>query len=117
MELVLKAAQLAKLAHREQKRKYTGRPYDTHLARVAGLATLLPGVDEATICAAWLHDYLEDQVSFWEWKDEIIRLLEAGFPIKTVKILVELTNASKYVTPPLANREARKTYDMEHLVK
>jgi (p)ppGpp synthase/HD superfamily hydrolase len=116
-DLVFRAAQLAERAHAGQTRKYTNRPYVTHLARVAGMAMLIPGVDEATICAAWLHDYLEDQVNFWEWKNALVDLLEQGFPVKTVKLLVELTNASKYVDPPLVNRKARKEYDLTSLAK
>ena len=43
MNTIIVAAQLAANEHRHQKRKYTGYPYITHLARVAGRVLLLRG--------------------------------------------------------------------------
>jgi (p)ppGpp synthase/HD superfamily hydrolase len=51
--------------HREQKRKYTGEPYATHLAQVAGLAGCAeypfgsPSLADIS-ATAWLHDAMED---------------------------------------------------------
>lgn len=60
MSMILKAAAITVRAHQGQKRKYNGRPYVTHPARVAGRVGLLPGVTEEMVAAAYLHDVLED---------------------------------------------------------
>jgi (p)ppGpp synthase/HD superfamily hydrolase len=60
MNLIIKAADLANIAHEGQKRKYNGRPYIEHLMRVAGRVTLLSDSTEEEIAAAWLHDVIED---------------------------------------------------------
>lgn len=53
--------------HRHQVRKYTGEPYASHLAEVAGIVATVAGdnrdgvaVDDM-LSAAWLHDAQEDQ--------------------------------------------------------
>jgi len=62
--------------HRHQVRKYTGEPYASHLAEVAGIVATVAGdnrdgvaVDDM-LSAAWLHDAPEDQgVSLDEIED------------------------------------------------
>ncbi|MEJ2520259.1 MAG: HD domain-containing protein, partial [Desulfuromonadales bacterium] len=56
-----RARQFAEHAHRSvnHRRKYTGEAYITHPAAVAELVASVTR-DEATICAAWLHDVIED---------------------------------------------------------
>jgi GTP pyrophosphokinase len=49
---------VAEAAHRGQRRA-NGDPYITHPLAVAGIATRL-GADEDTVCAALLHDVVED---------------------------------------------------------
>lgn len=64
--LSTQAMLFAKRVHEGQVRKYTGLPYFSHLAEVAGIAmsagwrhpTVHPDVFMAT---AWLHDSIEDQ--------------------------------------------------------
>ena len=41
------------------RRKYTGEPYITHPAAVVELVRSVPHT-EAMLCAAWLHDTVED---------------------------------------------------------
>jgi (p)ppGpp synthase/HD superfamily hydrolase len=43
----------------DHRRKYTGEPYIAHLVAVAELLRSVPHT-EAMICAAWLHDVVED---------------------------------------------------------
>lgn len=59
MNRIDKSMELATLAHEGQTRKYTGEPYVEHAQRVAALVKLATK-DEATICAALLHDTIED---------------------------------------------------------
>jgi (p)ppGpp synthase/HD superfamily hydrolase len=64
MSIAFKAMQFAVEAHKDQRRKYTGVPYWSHLAEVAGIVSTVAGsfinVSEL-IAAAWLHDCVEDQ--------------------------------------------------------
>ncbi len=59
LELVKKAYAFAKKKHRNQKRQ-NGEPYFIHLEETALLACRIY-LDENTICAALLHDVIEDQ--------------------------------------------------------
>lgn len=58
-DLVLKAAQFAAEAHKGQVRKYTGQPYIVHPVEVMNLVATVPHT-EAMLCAALLHDTVED---------------------------------------------------------
>lgn len=60
-DLVLRAMLFAAEVHARQVRKYTGEPYFTHLAEVAGITATVLGTDEIALAAAWLHDCVEDQ--------------------------------------------------------
>lgn len=63
---LLRAIELARLAHEKQVRKYTGIPYFTHLAEVASIVSLVTN-DVDTIATAYLHDTLEDtRLTFYE---------------------------------------------------
>lgn len=58
------AAKYATYLHANQSRKYTGLPYITHLAEVAGLvAAAVAGRKDcdSMVSAAFLHDAMEDQ--------------------------------------------------------
>lgn len=58
--VIISAARLAKRAHEGQVRKYTGRPYFDHPARVAAAVACLHDATENMVAAAFLHDVLED---------------------------------------------------------
>lgn len=57
-KLITKAYNYAVLSHGEQKRK-SGEPYIIHPLQVAYILAGI-GLDDATICAALLHDVVED---------------------------------------------------------
>ena len=57
-KLITKAYNYAVLHHGEQKRK-SGEPYIIHPLQVAYILADI-GMDDATICAALLHDVVED---------------------------------------------------------
>lgn len=59
IQAITLAASLASDFHLEQKRKGSGRPYATHPIRVAHLAARA-GLSVDAICAAFLHDSIED---------------------------------------------------------
>lgn len=58
---VNEAKYCAEMAHSsiDQKRKYSGEPYIVHPRNVAYLVEIVGGTQHM-ICAAWLHDVLED---------------------------------------------------------
>ena len=108
-ELILKAARLAKRAHRDQRRKYHALPYVTHPARVAARTCLLDDASAVEVAAAWLHDVVEDT----DLTDEQLRL--ESFPAECVEIVLELTNNSKKF--PGLPRAERKQMDRQRLAK
>ncbi|MCL6572613.1 MAG: HD domain-containing protein, partial [Bacillus sp. (in: Bacteria)] len=79
VELVKKAYEFSKYAHRDQYRK-SGEPYIIHPIQVAGILTDLE-MDPATVAAGFLHDVVEDtsvtlmdlQVTF---NDEVAMLVD-----------------------------------------
>ena len=67
-ERIQQAAELASIWHAGQVRKYTNEPYITHLQEVAAIVRSVPYTEDM-VCAAWLHDTLED-TSCPGWKIE-----------------------------------------------
>jgi (p)ppGpp synthase/HD superfamily hydrolase len=89
-----------------QRRKYTGEPYIEHPAAVVELVRSVPHTEEM-ICAAWLHDTVEDTPCTL---DEVERVF--GFEVAA---LVEmLTDVSK---PSDGKRAVRKAIDRAHTAK
>jgi (p)ppGpp synthase/HD superfamily hydrolase len=97
-------------AHGAQTRKFSGVPYTTHPFEVARLTNehfsrVCEGEKDDAICAALLHDTLEDtKISESEIRSEC--------GVRVLRLVRELTNPSKGVK---ANREVRKKMDREHL--
>ena len=104
-DLVTRAAEYAKHAHREQVRKYTGEPYFNHCASVARIVEEYEGTAEM-IAAALLHDVVEDCPGY-EHAD-----IKHHFGHKVYVYAFYLTNQS---TPADGNRAARKKIDREHI--
>lgn len=105
MSIILRAAALATRAHEGQKRKYTGFPYITHPARVAGRVGIAPGATEEMVAAAYLHDVLEDTTVTREEIEEATNA-QVGFYVDC------MTNKSKGTGLP---RAERKALDRKHL--
>ena len=89
-------------AHGQQKRKYTGEPYWTHLQEVAAI------LQENTLCttemlqAAWLHDVVEDtQFTIFD-----INEFFGSLVCEYVNALTE---------PNMQNRKTRKIYYNQQL--
>jgi guanosine-3',5'-bis(diphosphate) 3'-pyrophosphohydrolase len=85
--LLAKAITFAQEKHEGQKRKATGLPYITHLAGVALLVKLFKRSKnlEALVCAAYLHDILEDT-------DTSLKELEDDFGPMVASLVGELTS-------------------------
>ena len=103
-ELIERAARFAIIAHANQKRKYTGEPYVTHVMAVANIVQTVSHTDEM-IAAALLHDVLEDTPTTLE-------LLKFEFGSTVADYVYYLTDVSKGSTKP---RPFRKSADAEHV--
>jgi len=102
--IILLAADFARRAHEGQVRKYTGAPYISHPARVAGRAAVHRLATVDMVVAAYLHDVLED-TEIKDWELEI-------FSPRVQELVKELTNPSKDSAEP---RAIRKQQDRDHL--
>jgi (p)ppGpp synthase/HD superfamily hydrolase len=93
----------AKRAHEGQLRKYTLTPYITHPANVVNI---VKSVDHTPImiCAAWLHDVVEDT-------PVTIEEIESEFGVDVATMVAGLTDVSGLSD---GNRDARKSMDRSH---
>lgn len=103
----MKARDLSIQAHEsiKQRRKYSDKPYYTHVIAVAEMvASVTDDVD--VISAAYLHDVLEDvtPVNSYYNKDWIKR----EFGVRVLNLVLELTNIYTKEKHPSLNRRERK---------
>ena len=66
MNIIKSAELLAKKKHSGQLRKDGITTYSKHLEDVVGRLKSLGVVDEAILCAGWLHDTIEDTETSFE---------------------------------------------------
>jgi (p)ppGpp synthase/HD superfamily hydrolase len=101
------AYHIAKYYHRNQKRKYTGKPYISHCIEIVTLLKEQKFYEIDMLCAAWLHDTLEDT----DIPKDLISLI---FGVDINFYVWELTNRSK---PTDGNRAKRKQIDHSFLAR
>jgi (p)ppGpp synthase/HD superfamily hydrolase len=104
MNMAQQALAFASIAHETQVRRYTGEPYITHPTNVAHVVAKVPGISEAAVCAALLHDVVEDT-------DVTIEDIELYFGMAVAVYVFRLTDPVR----PEMNRVARKAEDRERL--
>lgn len=104
-DLITRAQAFATQAHQriDQRRKYSGQPYDVHLAAVAAIVARVAD-DPEMVAAAWLHDVVEDTPVTLE---ELGR--QFGEPVQ--RLVEQLTDVS---LSSQGNRAARKAIDRRH---
>jgi (p)ppGpp synthase/HD superfamily hydrolase len=102
---IRRAAEYAKAAHESigQRRKFTNKPYIVHPLAVAEIVSSVTD-DKEMICAAWLHDVVEDTPRTIEQVAD-----EFGTPIAT--LVDELTNIA---TNSHGNRAKRAEANRAH---
>ena len=107
-DLIQRAREFATSAHQriDQRRKYSGQPYDVHLKSVASLVAEVSD-DPEMIAAAWLHDTVEDTPATHHD-------IEDTFGPGVARLVYELTDISK---PGDGNRAVRKAMDRDHLAQ
>lgn len=93
----------ATLAHKDQKRKYTGDPYIVHPIAVSEIVKTVAHTDEM-VAAALLHDVVEDT-------PVTIDEIKTKFGSKVAELVGWLTDISR---PEDGNRKTRKTLDRKH---
>lgn len=105
-DLISRARTFANEAHVriDQRRKYSGQPYATHLKAVADIVASVTDSSTA-VAAAWLHDVVEDTSATIE------DIVEA-FGDEVAELVNALTDISR---PSDGNRKKRKAIDREHL--
>lgn len=99
------ALRFATEAHGEQQRKFTDEAYIEHPKRVAGIVKTVPHSTEM-ICAAYLHDVVEDT-------PVDIEEIRRKFGEKVADLVLELTDEYLKVNYPQLNRRARKDKEVE----
>jgi (p)ppGpp synthase/HD superfamily hydrolase len=102
--IVVKAEQLARVAHEGQYRKYTHEPYIVHPEAVARIVASVTD-DSVMLAAAWLHDVVEDT-------SVTIDMIEAGFGPEIASVVSDVTNVTKKSD---GNRQYRKGVERQHL--
>ena len=107
MNKIIKAAQFADCQHAGQCRKYTGAPYITHCTRVAIRVMMLPDATEEMVCAAWMHDTVEDCGGA-----ERLRDIRERFGDDVATIVDGCTDTYETPKPPWLERKRRY---IEHL--
>ncbi len=80
---IARAKRLAESTHLGQKR-FDGSPYITHVKGVATQVSLIPDVTWEMICAAWLHDVVEDH-------NVSVDKIEQYFGLRVRELVVALT--------------------------
>ncbi len=105
MSMQQEALEFARLAHGEQKRKFTNEPYIEHPKRVAEMVKQVPHTD-AMICAAYLHDVVEDTPVKLEE-------IEGKFGREVAGLVHELTDEFMKEAYPQLNRKTRKKKEVE----
>ena len=105
MDTVEKARVFATAAHGAvaQLRKYTNEPYIVHPAEVVSIVKTVSHT-EAMLCAAWLHDVVEDT-------GVTIETIRAEFGEEVSELVGWLTDVSR---PEQGNRATRKAIDRAH---
>lgn len=103
---IMRAAELAIREHARGKyphRKYTGEPYAVHPASVAAMVAEIGGTEDM-VCAAWLHDIVEDcpKVN--------VDLLERSFGTHVMLLIHGVTKVSREGEP----RRTRIAADLAH---
>lgn len=108
MDLEERAKEFARRYHDsiDHKRKYTGDQYITHPSAVVELVRTTPHT-QAMLCAAWLHDTVEDTPA-------TLSEIEREFGSEIAGLVEMLTDVSKLSD---GNRAVRKAIDRDHTAK
>lgn len=107
-EIVKYVSDFADRTHGSQVRKYTSERYIVHPIRVMEMVRQVYH-DLPVLCAALLHDVLEDTpVTEAGLREELRKVMDGDQLEKTIRLVVELTDVFIKKDYPRLNRRARK---------
>jgi guanosine-3',5'-bis(diphosphate) 3'-pyrophosphohydrolase len=114
-EVLQKVREFADTAHGEQMRKYTPDRYIVHPVRVMEICRLHSS-SLAVLCAALLHDVLEDtpvnRTDIYEFLKTLMPEAEAH---QAIELVVELTDVYTKAKFPKWNRKKRRAAEEERM--
>jgi guanosine-3',5'-bis(diphosphate) 3'-pyrophosphohydrolase len=114
-EILQQVRDFADRAHGGQMRKYTPERYIVHPVRVMNLCREYTN-DVTILCAALLHDVLEDTpVTQEDIHDFLLPLMDREKAERTVGLVVELTDVYIKEDYPQWNRRKRKERETQRL--
>lgn len=105
----------ANRAHGDQRRRYVDAPYIVHPVRVMETCRAYTQ-DTATLCAALLHDVLEDTPVREAAIHKFLETLMPGADVeRTLRIVIELTDVYTHERYPRMKRRERRAREAERL--
>ncbi|MBT1686093.1 HD domain-containing protein [Dawidia soli] len=105
----------ANRAHGDQRRRYVDDPYIVHPVRVMEICRAYTQ-DIATLCAALLHDVLEDTpVREAAIRTFLETLMAEADVARTLQMVVELTDVYTHERHPRMKRKERRAREAERL--
>jgi guanosine-3',5'-bis(diphosphate) 3'-pyrophosphohydrolase len=116
-QVIDKVKEYATKAHGDQMRKYTPEPYIVHPVRVMELCAKYTE-NTAILCAALLHDVLEDtNVTEAELLAFLRTVMSEQEAERTLKLVVDLTDVYIKEKFPKYNRRTRKQMERERVAR
>lgn len=108
--LLLNALEFAAIRHKTQFRKGKDKsPYINHPIQVANLLANEAGEkDPVLLCAAMLHDVIEDTVNTKKEKKELIKLMRGLFGDEILSVTLEVTDDKSL------SKKKRKQMQIQH---
>ncbi len=108
IEIIKYVTDYADTAHGDQMRKYTSDRYIVHPVRVMEMVREYNG-QLPVLCAALLHDVLEDTpVTAEEMREELKKVMDEEEVKKVIDLVIELTDVFVKTNYPQLNRRTRK---------
>ena len=115
IEIIQQVTSLADSYHGAQLRKFTGERYIVHPVRVMETVREYNS-DTRVLCAALLHDVLEDTpVTEEEMKRSLLAVFDKADAEKVTKLVVDLTDIFIKGSYPRLNRRSRKEREAKRL--
>lgn len=114
-EIIKYVTAFADRSHGEQVRKYTGERYIVHPVRVMRTVQEVTN-DKRILCAALLHDVLEDTaVTADEIREALLQVMGYKEVEKVIQLVLELTDVFIKTNYPRLNRRSRKEKEADRL--
>jgi guanosine-3',5'-bis(diphosphate) 3'-pyrophosphohydrolase len=114
-QVILQVYRYAAAAHQQQTRKYSDDSYIVHPERVMKTCQVYLN-ETAVLCAALLHDVLEDTaITHEDLRVFLISVMDKPTAVKTLEIVDELTDKFTKSNHPRMNRKLRREKEAQRL--